>query len=162
MAVEIYSLSCPLTLEVKYIGKANNSLKRLKSHIRDSRTRNTPVYQWFNILSKEGKIPILNVICITNLEEWGNIEKSLIADYKSIGCDLLNVALGGKEPFCSKEQRAINGKANAKKIHSNLNSKRMWQLKHMLSINLKFMENNGRIKKVLQIREKLLSRGIYV
>ncbi len=161
MGVEIYSLLCPFTLEVKYIGKANNSIKRLKSHIRDSRTRSTPVYEWIKNLSKLNKTPIMNVLCLTNIEEWSSIEKSLISDYKSFGCNLLNVAVGGKEPFCSKEQRAINGKNNAKKIHLDPKSKRMWQLKHVLAINLSYLEKIGRIEKVLQIKEKLLTKGIY-
>ena len=48
--VEIYALLCPNTKDVRYIGKANDSEKRLKSHIRDSRRRNTPVYCWIKKL----------------------------------------------------------------------------------------------------------------
>jgi hypothetical protein len=47
----------PATNEVRYIGKANDSMKRLKTHIRDSRRRNTPVYSWIKKLASKGLVP---------------------------------------------------------------------------------------------------------
>src|SRR5258708_1122020 len=48
---EIYALRCPLTDEIRYIGKANNGKKRLASHLKDSRRRNTPLYSSLKKLS---------------------------------------------------------------------------------------------------------------
>jgi hypothetical protein len=57
--IEIYSLNDPYTYKVRYIGKAKDSQKRLKSHIRDSKRRNTPVYQWIRSLAQPPKIGII-------------------------------------------------------------------------------------------------------
>jgi len=51
----IYALTDPSTGEVRYIGKANDPSARLKSHLMDSRRRNTPVYRWIGI--RRAKLP---------------------------------------------------------------------------------------------------------
>jgi protein-tyrosine phosphatase len=116
--VEIYTLSHPLTKEVRYIGKANDSKKRLMKHLSDSKRRNTPVYCWIRKLCSSGLIPNIEVIEIINSENWMDAEIKHISEYKNKGYRLLNVASGGDEPFCSKEIRAENGKKVAEAIHS--------------------------------------------
>ena len=159
--VEIYILKHPITKEIRYIGKANDSVKRLKGHLLDSKRRNTPIYCWIEKLSSEGLIPIVEVIKITDLDNWENDEINLIQEYKNKGFRLLNVALGGDEPFCSKEVRADNGRNVALAIHTNPLRKKLWQLKHDLGIALKQLDNNGSGVKANEIRNKLALRGIY-
>lgn len=92
-----------------YIGKANDLNKRLKSHIRDSKTRNTPLYNWFR---KYG-IPEISLLKDCKEQDWRPIEKEFIKEAKSKGLCKLNLAEGGYEPFCSYETRASNGRINA-------------------------------------------------
>jgi len=103
---EIYSLRHPDTGEIRYIGKAANTYKRLKSHLRDSSRRNTPVYCWMRSL---GKPPHAIVEAVAIGPDWQSLEKQVITQYKADGARLLNVAEGGDEPFCSREVRHRNG-----------------------------------------------------
>lgn len=161
-SVEIYALIDPITNEVKYIGKANDSVKRLKSHIRDSRRRNTPVYIWIKSLIKLGVIPKIVVISTVLFSEWESEEKRIIKEYKDKGYDLLNVAIGGNAPFCPHEVRGSNGRKNATDIHSDPKRKKMWYLRKRLAESIKWMEKNNRFEKVKEIRSKLALHNIYI
>ena len=105
--VAIYALSDPETGEIRYIGKANDPRARLKSHIRDSRRRNTPVYCWIRKLQEGGQAPSMAVI--EWAVDWVEAEKRHIAAYRAEGARLLNLADGGDEPACTAEQRRMNG-----------------------------------------------------
>lgn len=111
--VAIYALSDPETGEIRYIGKANNPRARLKSHIRDSRRRNTPVYCWIRRLQADGKEPAMSVV--EWVDDWMEAEKRQIASHREAGARLLNLAEGGNEPLCSTEQLRLNGINAAKK-----------------------------------------------
>lgn len=94
--------------ELRYIGKANDPKKRLASHMRDARRRDTPVYRW---IRKNGA-PILEVL-EDNCEDWKASERRLIAEARSRGDKLLNVADGGDEPLCPIEVRRENGRKSS-------------------------------------------------
>lgn len=157
--VEIYSLIDPLTLEVRYIGKAIDSQKRLRSHLNCK--RNYPVYNWIKKLRSQSLIPLLEVIEITDEDNWTEAEIRLIQKYKNNGCHLLNVALGGDEPYCDKETRANNGRMVAKLIHSDEKRKRLWHLKLQMGISLKWLDENGKKEKADYYRSEFARRGIY-
>lgn len=108
--VELYVLRDPGTNEIRYAGKANDAAKRLKSHLRDSRRRNTPVYCWIRALAKSAAIPVLEVVQRVPRPEWEDAERALIIQLRAEGARLLNVAEGGDEPHCSPEVRAANGR----------------------------------------------------
>ena len=123
--VAIYALSDPRTGEVRYIGKANNPCARLKSHIRDSRRRNTPVYCWIRHLHNSGIAPVMSVM--EWAQDWREAEKRQISAHRANGARLLNVADGGDEPFCSTEQRKRNGANSARK-----RDKTTWAVRRMV------------------------------
>jgi hypothetical protein len=125
---ELYALACPETGEVRYIGKARSAASRLKTHLRDAATRDTPVYRWIRKLRDAGKTPACSVLMLT--WDWRAAERELIAQAKADGVRLLNVADGGDEPYCSKEQRAENGRRNAAAIHGDKTSlkRRVWEM----------------------------------
>jgi hypothetical protein len=145
--IEIYALCDPATGEIRYIGKANDSEKRLKGHIRDSRRRNTPVYCWIRKLLSSGKFPKMIVLERPRPTEWKDSEARLIAQHKSKR--LLNVATGGDEPFCPKEVRAANGRKNAKAIHSDPEKRNKWNLAREVGMLLEDKNINVRIKATL-------------
>ena len=147
--VEIYSLSCPITGEVRYIGKANDSVKRLASHLRDMKTRKTPVYNWIRKVVTNGGVPVLNVLHVcSESEDWRTIEREYIAKYRASNSRLMNVADGGDEPYCPTETRAKNGAMNAKEIHSDKNSlkRRMWGVKKYMGDHLIFLKRRNNIE----------------
>lgn len=127
--VYIYALSDPDSGEVRYIGKANNPEKRLKSHMRDSVRRDYPVYRWIRKLSAAGKSPVMKVLSSHIGDEWMQAEREAIDNYRENGCRLLNVAIGGIEPYCSDELRSKNGKDLIKRIRTDDLVGKVWQLK---------------------------------
>ncbi len=129
---EIYALRCPDTGEVRYIGKANCSQRRYKGHMRDASRRRTPVYDWIVKLVSEDKAPVLDVI-MTCVGDWRDDERRIIKEHREAGARLLNLADGGDEPFCPKEVRAANGKANAIKRVSTPEKRRFYELKRNLN-----------------------------
>ncbi len=128
---EIYALCEPDSGAIRYIGKANDSAKRLKSHMRDSYRRDFPVYRWMRKLALGGKTPTL--VVLETAENWQERERIIIAAHIAKGCALLNVAEGGDEPHCPKEVRAENGRKNAAAINADPKRKRMQQIKMNLS-----------------------------
>jgi hypothetical protein len=137
MPVEIYALSDPRDGQTRYIGKANNAKARLKSHFRDCKRRNTPVYAWIGGLLAEGLRPSMTVIAACTSTDWEETEIRLIAEAKAIGITLLNVARGGNEPFCSKATRAANGKRNAIARTEDPRMAEIYRIKQKLGVALK-------------------------
>jgi hypothetical protein len=146
---EIYGLHCPKTGDLRYIGKAVNSRKRLASHLRDARRRHTPLYEWINALSRDGLAPVMKVLCQT--WDWPATERAIIAQERESGIRLLNVAAGGNEPHCSTAVRAENGRNNARAVHSDPLRRRVWQLRQQLGVALKKGHLNEQTKEKMRI-----------
>lgn len=102
--VEIYALRDPMSGEVRYIGKARNARRRLATHLRDARSRRTPLYSWIRSLAVA---PVIEVLACSIDQRWQELERDMIAQWRQ-ETRLLNVADGGDEPFCSTEQRRKN------------------------------------------------------
>jgi hypothetical protein len=134
VVVEIYALRCPDTNEVKYIGKANCSELRFKSHLRETR-RQTPLYKWIKSLAEQSKVPVMTVERVVPFSEW---EKAEVDEIKRYGIEsLLNVARGGNQPECPREIRAENGRRNAKAVHECPKRRLIWELKQKLGVAIK-------------------------
>jgi hypothetical protein len=86
---EIYGLFDPETGALRYIGKANNSAKRLKQHLREYRRSKTPVYAWIGKLVRKGLSPEMRVL--ETADDWREAERRLIADARARGVRILNV-----------------------------------------------------------------------
>lgn len=129
--VEIYGLYDP-SGQLRYIGKANDSEKRLKSHLADSKKRSTPVYCWIRSLLSSGQAPTIKVLSVVAFPDWQSEEKRLIALHRENGNRLLNVAEGGDEPFCSDETRSQNAKALNARLAANPKMRRIRELKRRL------------------------------
>ena len=110
--------------KLRYIGKANDAGQRLKSHMRDCRRRNTPLYAW---IRKHGR-PEIRVLEVCS-EDWREAEKRHIRKALEEGVKLLNLAEGGDEPFCSLDVRRRNAREVANAIHSDPVKKEKWARK---------------------------------
>lgn len=152
-SVEIYTLSCPITGEVRYVGKANNSKKRFKSHLFDSTRRHTPVYLWIRELHAKSLQPVMAIIETTDVENWKQREKYHISKFREDN-NLLNVAAGGNEPFCSLATRAQNGRKVAKAIHEDIRSKKLWSIKRQIKGDLHFFKKRGLTEAYNRIAQK--------
>ena len=117
--VYIYSLSCPKTGYIKYIGKAENPVLRLRKHIEESlRGNNTKKCNWIKSLINNNLKPILNIEDCVNENEWIFWEKHYISLYKSFGFDLKNSTNGGDGCIMSNEIIEKIRNANKNKIQS--------------------------------------------
>lgn len=139
----IYGLHHPITGELRYIGKADDVERRLKSHRRDMWRRSTPLYCWMRALNAEGLVPVVTVLEAA-CADWRESERRLIAEARASAARLLNLADGGDQPFCPKEVRANNGRRAAKSRNA-----RIWRLKRSIGQALR----DGRVSD--SAREKL-------
>lgn len=115
----IYSLSDPITKEIRYIGFTSRSIldKRLSEHLRDN--RKTRKNSWIKSLKNKGLKPEINILECCNLENWKSLEKKWISQMKSDR--LTNHTLGGEGVLgykFSNEQRKANSERNKGKILS--------------------------------------------
>lgn len=90
----IYTLSCPVTNEIRYVGKANNPTSRFYNHLIES----TKTYKnnWIKSLKKKGLKPILEILEEVLIEEWTFWEEHYISLFKSWNFKLTNMTSGGE------------------------------------------------------------------
>lgn len=93
--VYIYTLSDSLTNEIRYVGKTKNLIQRKYNHLNKSRDKNTHKRNWINLLIKEGRKPIMEVLDIVDDLEWKYWEKYWIQQIKAWGFRLVNCTSGG-------------------------------------------------------------------
>ena len=129
--VTIYTLSDPDTGEVRYVGKANDAEQRLRSHLRDSAKRKTPLYSWLRKLTAERKSPTMQVLRVVDESDWEAAERDAIACYRIAG-GLLNLADGGAGPSCSPAVRASNARENSRVREADPIKKHIWNIKRRL------------------------------
>ena len=149
----IYGLVDPRDNKVRYIGKANNINKRLCGHIGDMNRKVTPVSCWIKKLHSMNLTPTAKQLMRVSASNWQEAEILTIEQYRRSTPNLLNVADGGDQPYCSKEQRQKNGANNAKKIHNDPVRKELWRLKKNIGLALK----QGYIKDSTKIKLKSLA-----
>ncbi|WP_300571212.1 GIY-YIG nuclease family protein [Flavobacterium sp.] len=112
--IYIYTLSHPITNEVRYVGKTINIKRRYKQHLYDK--RNTHKCNWVQSLRKDKLKPILTIIeeCESN---WQDREKYWITQYDN----LTNFSDGGGSDYMrvtSEETKEKIRQANLGKAKS--------------------------------------------
>jgi group I intron endonuclease len=107
----IYTLSDPVTNEIRYIGKTVNLEQRYKAHI----TVFNKSYKssWIKSLIKENLLPVIDIIDIVENEDWEFWEKYWIAQFKAWGYNLTNLTDGGISP--SKSTNVANKISKSRK-----------------------------------------------
>ena len=91
----IYTLTDPITKEVRYVGKANNVSQRYKAHLNGARKHQIHKKNWINGLKKLKLKPIIDVIDIVPIDEWVFWETYWISQFKTWGFNLINYTNGG-------------------------------------------------------------------
>lgn len=114
---------------LRYIGKANDPKARLRGHMREATNgrRRTPLYDW---LRKHG-LPAMQIL-EADCADWQASEKRLIAEARTRGDKLLNLADGGNEPFCSIAVRSANGRNLVERLRADKNLHALWFAKRTL------------------------------
>jgi len=92
----IYVLKCPLSGEVRYVGKTNNPEQRYKNHLNKARDGGTHKRNWIGLLRKKSLKPVFEIIKEVSVDEWKDWEKYYIRCYKDKGHKLVNIMDGGE------------------------------------------------------------------
>lgn len=88
--VFIYSLNCPFTNQVKYVGKTQNTLvNRLSAHV-TMKGSNFEKELWIKSLKGKNAKPTINLLEITDTESWQKRERHWINHFLSKGIILFN------------------------------------------------------------------------
>lgn len=100
---KIYSLSHPITKEIRYIGVTTGYLsQRFAQHKHNSLKKNldTHVAKWFRFLNKENLLPVITLIETCTKENWEEREKYWIKQYSN----LTNIREGGRGVVVDRDQ----------------------------------------------------------
>lgn len=89
MTEYIYTLSCPETGLVMYVGKCNRINYRYNQHVTDFRDT-APIKEWIKLLVSKGLRPIMEVLEECYNHEGNNVEGYWICQFKVWGFPLLN------------------------------------------------------------------------
>ncbi len=90
----IYTLSDPITNEIRYVGKSNFPKKRLYDHMKSCNRTNTHKNNWIRSLLENENKPILGIIAEVPMKEWEYWEQHWI-DKLRVDNDLTNHGSGG-------------------------------------------------------------------
>lgn len=95
-ATYIYALICPAERVVRYIGKSDAPERRLRQHIKRSRTGQLAHHcsRWIRSLAKADLEPVLQILC--KVDDWQTVEKLLIGFARLCEFPLTNTTDGGE------------------------------------------------------------------
>lgn len=115
--ISIYILRCPITGEIRYVGKTSHELLwRLKAHISEA-SRRTKDYRckWIRSLLDIGLEPWIELDCLVPAgQSWQEVERSRIAHYRALGCRLANGTSGGEGLFMPTDEVRARMSASAR------------------------------------------------
>lgn len=86
----IYILICPMNGRVKYCGKSNNPVKRLKDHCLDFRCMDQGMENWIKKILEKGLRPKLIVVHEPDVEDWKDMEEFWCEYLRALGFKLFN------------------------------------------------------------------------
>ena len=93
----LYTLNCPFTNEIKYVGVSIQPKKRFNTHLSKARqSTSTRKRAWIKRLLNQNLKPVLNIISEHNRDEIHEVEKSFILECKNEGIELYNLTSGGE------------------------------------------------------------------
>lgn len=96
-AVLIYTLSCPTSRQVRYVGKTSGELNlRYNTHLDKSKHKRTHKECWIWSLKQKGLKPTCEVVDECLEDNWIAMEQYWISQFKSWGFNLTNHTEGGE------------------------------------------------------------------
>lgn len=129
--------------ELRYIGKANDCERRMENHMREIGRRKFPLYAW---LAKHGRPTML--VLESSCEDWRLSEREWIAAARFAGVPLLNLADGGDEPLCTREQRQANARKTIAKGYGFTSE----QAKRFASATNEKMRNDPKAREIREMK----------
>ena len=102
---KIYSLKCPKTLEVRYVGVTTTTLsRRLHKHLYETKTSKiSHKINWLKKLDEENLIPIIELIEICDVDNWQEREIYWINSFEN----LTNTHKGGSHVYLKEKNNSL-------------------------------------------------------
>lgn len=97
--IYIYTLSNPITKEIRYVGKTKSIKRRLQSHIdyaRNPKRKRRYVSDWILGLLNQNLKPIITIIDETDENSWVTRERYWIKHFRDLQFNLCNLTDGGE------------------------------------------------------------------
>ena len=140
--VIIYDLSCPITGNIRYVGKTSREInKRLNQHISDVTRKNNHVQCWIKSLLNNNLKPIITILDEVNVNDWVFWEKHYISLFKTFNFNLCNHTEGGEQP-----SNMNSDLAKSKRLKTLKTSKAWKEGRIKQSEKLKFLHKEGKTK----------------
>lgn len=86
----IYILLCPMNGLVKYCGKSNDPVKRLKDHCLDFRCMDQGMENWIKKILEKGLRPKMIIVDEPEIADWKDMEMFWCEYLKELGFKLFN------------------------------------------------------------------------
>ncbi len=105
--VYIYSLKDPRNNEIRYVGKTVNMENRYHAHTNIGGNKKNDL--WISELKALGFLPIMDILEVSDEENWDEAEKYWIAYGRDNGWKLNNIADGGggKSPEWCRDEKDL-------------------------------------------------------
>lgn len=93
----VYTITDPITNEVRYVGKTMQGEQRFRDHLKKSSLKhNSHKNQWLKTILVQNLKPIFSVVeAFTDPNDLYEAEKRWVKHYKDLGCNLTNLTEGG-------------------------------------------------------------------
>lgn len=155
----IYTLSDPITMEIKYVGQTNEPKRRFNDHISSSINENSDLYntykaRWIRKLISNDLMPIIKIIeeC-ENLEQSNLREKYHIDKFTNEGCRLTNSYVSDVTEFSKDTKEKMSNAKKGKKLEEIVGEEKAIELKKYYSERVKL--NNPNKVYDPEVREKI-------
>lgn len=153
--VAIYGLYCPVTGEIRYVGKSRNPKARFQQHISDRNRKRTPSACWIRSLVNRGMVPVMKIHCVVGFDEWEQAEIEEIAKQKSSGANLLNISIGGNHIPMTAAKRVKNASLMNSKRADTPEKRKLYELKREFGQLKYFFEKNGMTDALEKHKERM-------
>lgn len=168
----IYSLHCPQTGDIRYIGKSKNIRNRFHGHMGVSKANKYPVAMWIKELRECGSAPNLCILHKASNEMLDDLEIAEISKHRNKGCNLLNLHSGGAHPSAAGNGKNVEcwsvfGTPDPYRVlrniymPHNLSSKRIKEVSRSVSANYKSLSSEfDRVNFHLKCAKTIIGMGI--
>jgi hypothetical protein len=155
----IYTLSDPITMEIKYVGQTNETKRRFNDHISSSINENSDSYntykaRWIRKLISNDLMPIIKIIeeC-ENLDQSNLREKYHIDKFTNEGCRLTNSYVSDVTEFSKDTKEKMSNAKKGKKLEEIVGLEKSIELKEYYSKRMKL--NNPNKTYDPEVKEKI-------
>ena len=117
--MKIYTLSHPVTKEIKYVGVTSGLLnQRLSQHIWDSKHKFSYKCNWIrHVVNTTGLIPVIELLEEVSEDTWEIMEVYWIQQLRCWGHSLVNMDVGGKGVIKDSNGRKRSAIAHQKPVY---------------------------------------------